>query len=130
MAVSVMSRTVDGAEVEVSLEKTGPSEGAIRIRSWKNGANKQSAAPHRDENYQLYNIMTKANGLITTCRANVPGSDPVVTITMHQTGDANSDITIDVKGTSFRLGDGRTTYEISAEAQKSIQEFLVMSFQT
>ncbi|MEJ7708698.1 MAG: hypothetical protein WKF84_02305 [Pyrinomonadaceae bacterium] len=37
-------------------------------------------------------------------------------------------ITIDVKGTSFRLGDGRTTYEISSQAQKSIQNFLIASF--
>lgn len=123
MAVSVMSRTADGAEVEVSLVKTGPGKGTIRVRGWSAGADTQAAAPHRDETYRLYDIATKQSGLVTTCRADVPGSDPVVTITINETG-----ITIDIKGTSFRLGDGRTTYHLDAAAQQTIQEFLATSF--
>ncbi|MEJ7618866.1 MAG: hypothetical protein WKF30_18265 [Pyrinomonadaceae bacterium] len=125
MAVSVMSRTDGGAEVEVSLEKTGAGKGIIRVRSWKAASVPASSRPHRDETYQLYDIETSADGAMTTCRASAPGSDPAVTISIDPVG---ANIMIDVKGTSFRLGDGRTTYQINGEAQKSIQDFLVASF--
>ena len=122
MAVSVNTRTERGAEAEVTLEKTNPGEGSIRLRVWPAGSDSAASRPQREDNYQLYDIITSADGATTNCRAVAPGSDPNVTITFE------GGITIDVRGTSFRLGDGRTTYQLTPEAQQRVRDFLVESF--
>ncbi|MEJ7708699.1 MAG: hypothetical protein WKF84_02310 [Pyrinomonadaceae bacterium] len=66
-----MSRTGGGSEVEVSLEKTGKTEGTIRVRSWKAGTDTQSTEAYKDETYVLYDLVTDSSGAVTTCRANV-----------------------------------------------------------
>lgn len=126
MAVRIDTKTENGSAVEVHLEKTAGTtdKGTIRLRSKKSEAD---AKPHREESYQLYNISTNKDGSVTTCRADVPGSDPVVTISLNAKKDQPS-ITIDIKGTSFKIGDGTTTYEVTEEAQEKIRSFLVESF--
>ena len=125
MAVSIKTKTERGSAVEVSLAKAvdAADRGTINLRTWKGGEIEEGVKPHREEIYKLYDIVTNGDGSVTTCRADVPGSDPVVTISI-----AAHQITIDIKGTSFGIGDGTTAYEVTAEARQAIQKFLAESF--
>lgn len=134
MAVSVWSKTHKGAPVEVSVaqEEGARDRGSIRVRYWKTESDPAQTPPHREETYKIYDIVTNADGSVTTCKASAPGSDPVVTIDMNGRQDdapqSSPRITIAVAGTSFGLGDGRSTYEISAEARQSMQDFLTKTY--
>ncbi len=52
----VRSQSSAGKHYEITLKKTAPDRGMIRIKSWRKGQDPERNAPAKQDSYKLYRI--------------------------------------------------------------------------
>ena len=70
MKTTVNSRGDDGTLTEITIEKTGPNKGKVKLVSWAPGAPKSK--PTSKWAFDLYDIRANPTGTRLTCDVKVP----------------------------------------------------------
>lgn len=104
MNTQFYSKLPTGEQVVVSVSIEQPT-GVIEIRKWTATQDTRKDKPVVSS-YKLYDVSVGNDGVLT-CRADVPGSNPTLTITLSGV------ITLDIHGTTLKAEDGTTKYDVS-----------------
>ena len=119
---TIKSKTKDGADVELTVDKSGANTAKLTAKNWT-VAKPPPANPKVSET-KLFNATVSADNMRIACKADVFGPDPDVTLVLNAPASGSKSVTITIKGTLGGLGDGTETYPLEDMHFAAIQKFI------
>ncbi len=115
MKATAKSTAADGTLSEITLEKTGPNKGKVRLVSWAPGAPK--ANPSSEKAVDISDVRATADETKLTCRVNVPFlPDPKLELVLK-----GAVVSVTITG----LGAGKTDYPVDPVEAATVSKFIV-----
>ncbi len=121
-SATLTSKAADGKLHEITIAKTGPDTGTVRLRSWANSAD-TGQPPASDNAYKLYRIRAADDGRRIACKA-TSGSfiDPAVSLEAEPAG-AGGGAFVQLKIAGGLLGSYR--YDVTDAELAAVTAFVI-----
>jgi hypothetical protein len=118
MAVTITSKTLDGKQHRIKMDKTGPDKGTVEITTWQSGQDPQTT-PGSKDSYDVDHIKASQDGSKLVCQTHFLISINIE-VTVHAAAPPQAPFVRIVIS-----GGNPSDYPVSANDESKLKQFVV-----